>query len=92
MEKYLPFIAVLMLLIHVGVTIYYLATCLRSTVTQLTRMNEQLLLVAGIKQEGEATARALVAHTREKQRKLGGIATPEAKKPAPYTETMGLTQ
>ena len=88
MEKYLPFVTVFMLLIHVGWTIYYLATCLRTTVTQVTRMNEQLMIMVGVKQEGEATARALVAHTREKQRSLGGIST-EKPKPAGYVESMG---
>jgi hypothetical protein len=88
METYLPFVTVLLLLVFVGVTLYFLATCLRSTVNQVTRMNEQLMIMVGVKQEGEATSRALVAHTREKQRNLQGIATVE-EVPAGYTETVG---
>ncbi|KKN54803.1 hypothetical protein LCGC14_0588570 [marine sediment metagenome] len=90
MEQYLPFVTVLLLLLFVGLALCYLAACLRSTVSQLTKMNEQLLVMVGVKQEGEPVGRALVALTREQRRNLGGIAMEGKKKPAGYVETVGV--
>ncbi len=90
MEQYLPFVTVLLLLLFVGLALCYLAACLRSTVNQLTKMNEQLLVMVGVKQGGEPVGRALVAHAREKGRSLPGIATPAKEKPAGYVEIVGV--
>ncbi len=89
MEQYELFVTTLVFLLFGGVALFCLASSLRKTVNQLTRMNEQLLIMVGVKQGGEPVGRALVAHTREKGRSLPGIATPAKEKPAGYVEVVG---
>ena len=93
MDILLPLFAILLSV--VGVTIYILIIALRDALRQITRMNEQLLLMAGMKDGNIATGRALLASAKRPVKPMPGLAKgakseekPKDKKPK-YQYTMG---
>ena len=77
MDLLLPLFAILLSV--VGVTIYILVIALKDALRQITRMNEQLLLMAGMKDGNVATGRALLASAKQPVRPLSGIAKQKPK-------------
>ena len=63
----------LILLGIIGLTIYILVTALKESTKQITQINEQLLIMLGIRDGGEAVGRALVASAKLPRREIGGI-------------------
>jgi NADH:ubiquinone oxidoreductase subunit D len=87
MQEQIAYLIAIVLL--VGIAIVSLARCLRTATHQLSRMNEQLMVMAGVGVGGEATGRAMVANTREMNRALEQAPpAPEPAKPS-YSEVVG---
>ena len=76
-EMFIPIIIILLGVI--GLTVYTLVMALKDALRQITRMNEQLLLMAGMKDGNVATGRALLASAKQPIHPLPGIASQKAK-------------
>ena len=87
MESLIPLAIVLVGLI--GLVIYILAISLRELSRQLVKINEQLLLVAGVKQGGEPVGRALVAMTKPPKKDLPKETEPKEAPKKGLTLTVG---
>ena len=67
----MPFFFILLGVI--GLTVYILAVALKQATNQITRINEQLLIVIGTKDGNEAVGRALVASAKLPKKDVPGI-------------------
>lgn len=76
-------------------TSFILVSLLRDATRQIVKMNEQLLIVAGVKTGGDPVGRALVASARTPKKDLPGIVSgPQTSNlgqaiSKPYTLTVG---
>ena len=73
----------------IGMVIYILAISLRDVTRQMVKINEQLLLVAGVKQGGEPVGRALVAMTKPPKKDLPKETEPKEAPKKGLTLTVG---
>jgi len=78
MLKYV-FLAVLLLVTIMGLIVFCLISALNNSTRQISRINEQLLIVLGTRDGNDATGRALVASAKQPKKDVPGIAN---KKPA----------
>jgi len=81
----------LVLLGVVGLAIYTLTIALRDSTRQIAKMNEQLLVLLGTRDGGEAVGRALVASAKLPKKEIPGVSKKEEKpeKPAGVKFTVG---
>lgn len=61
------------LLVVLSITLLVVAGMFRSVTRQLVQMNERLLVLVGVRENGEGAARALIASSREPNRGVPGI-------------------
>jgi len=73
----------------IGLVIYILAISLRELSRQLVKINEQLLLVAGIKQGGEPVGRGLVAMAKPPKKEIPKETEPKEAPKKGLTVTVG---
>lgn len=63
----------LVLLGLIGLTIYVLTIALRDSTRQVSKMNERLLIILGVKDGGEQVGRALVASAKPPAKVIPGV-------------------
>jgi len=73
----------LILLAIIGLTVYTLTIALRDSMRQITKINEQLLVLLGTRDGGEAVGRALVASARLPKKEIPGVSKKEEKSEEP---------
>jgi hypothetical protein len=73
----------------VGLVIYILAISLRDVTQRMMKMNEQLLIVAGVKQGGESVGRALAAMAKPPKKDLPKEVEPKETPKKGLTLTVG---
>jgi len=73
----------LILLAIIGLTVYTLTIALRDSTRRIAKMNEQLLVLLGTRDGGEAVGRALVASARLPKKEIPGVSKKEEKPEEP---------